>query len=60
MGVEVDGTVWSGGTGLVGGRPEVSATTSRKQGTSWEESSDFVLAYRSVEAQGKQGGSGEW
>ncbi|KAL1860722.1 hypothetical protein Daus18300_009065 [Diaporthe australafricana] len=45
LGVEVDGTIWSGGMVPVSGGPSISGTISRKQGTSWEESSDFVLAY---------------
>ncbi|OIW32351.1 hypothetical protein CONLIGDRAFT_699045 [Coniochaeta ligniaria NRRL 30616] len=46
LGVDVDGTVWSGGAVPVGGGPEISGSMSRTRGTSWEESSDFVLAYR--------------
>lgn len=46
LGVEIDGTVWSGGSAPVSGGPEISATVSRRQGTSWDGSSDFVLAYR--------------
>lgn len=46
LGVEIDGTVWSGGSVPVSGGPEISATVSQRQGTSWDGSSDFVLAYR--------------
>lgn len=46
LGLDVDGTVWSGGGVPVGGGPEISGSMSRKQGTLWGESSDFVLAYR--------------
>ncbi|KAG7289310.1 hypothetical protein NEMBOFW57_005677 [Staphylotrichum longicolle] len=46
LGVEIDGTFWSGGSVPVSGGPEISATVSRRQGTSWDGSSDFVLAYR--------------
>lgn len=45
MGLEVDGTVWSGGVVPVGGGPSISGTIARSQDMSWEESSDFVLAY---------------
>ncbi|KAH8781281.1 hypothetical protein F5883DRAFT_539802 [Diaporthe sp. PMI_573] len=46
LGLEVDGTVWSGGVVPVGGGPSISGTIARSQDMSWEESSDFVLAYR--------------
>lgn len=46
LGVDVDGTIWSGGVVPVGGGPEISGAISRKESTSWEQSSDFVLAYR--------------
>lgn len=46
LGINVDATVWTGGGIPVAGGPGVSGTVSRKQGTSWEGSSDFVLAYR--------------
>lgn len=46
LGVEVDGTIWSGGTVPVGGGPEVAGKTHSKHGTSWEGSDDFVLAFR--------------
>jgi len=56
LGVEVDGTVWSGGAVPVGGGPEVSAAVSRTRGTAWEGSSDFVLAYRARRVKvGKKG-----
>lgn len=44
--VEVDGTIWSGGAVPVGGGPGISGSVSRKEVTSWKESSEFVLAYR--------------
>ncbi|KAF8866266.1 hypothetical protein BDZ45DRAFT_640399 [Acephala macrosclerotiorum] len=46
LGVEVDGTIWSGGTVPVGGGPEIELKNKRKEGTSWEGSSDFVFAFR--------------
>lgn len=46
LGVTVDGTIWSSGVVPVSGGPEISGAISRKESISWEESSDFVLAYR--------------
>lgn len=46
LGVDVDGTIWSGGAVPISGGPEISGAMSRKESTSWEGSSDFVLAYR--------------
>lgn len=46
LAADVDGTVWSGGSMPLSGGAEISGSMSRKQGTSWEDSSDFVLAYR--------------
>ncbi len=46
LGVEVDGTVWSGGTAPVGGGPEVEGKTGKKHGASWAGSDDFVFAFR--------------
>ncbi|OCK74585.1 hypothetical protein K432DRAFT_338800 [Lepidopterella palustris CBS 459.81] len=46
LGVEVDGTIWSGGTVPIGGGPEVEGKTGMKEGTTWEGSSDFVFAFR--------------
>ena len=48
VGVEVDGTIWSGGTVPVSGGPEVDLSREDRGGMSWEESSDFVLAFRVV------------
>jgi hypothetical protein len=46
LGVEVDGTIWSGGTVLIGGGPGVEGKIEKKEGTTWERSSDFVFAFR--------------
>jgi hypothetical protein len=46
LGVEVNGTIWSGGTVLIGGGPEVEGKIEKKEGTTWEGSSDFVFAFR--------------
>jgi hypothetical protein len=46
LGVEVDGTIWSGGTVPIGGGPEVEGKRENKEGTSWKGSSDFVFAFR--------------
>ena len=46
LGVEVDGTIWSGGTVPIGGGPGVEGITEKKEGTTWEGSSDFVFAFR--------------
>ncbi|KAJ5747484.1 uncharacterized protein N7511_009180 [Penicillium nucicola] len=46
LGVEVDGTIWSGGTVPLGGGPELDIGRSKSQEVSWKESGDFVLAYR--------------
>lgn len=44
--IEVDPTLWSGGSTPVSAGPEVSSARSWKTGTSWEGGTDFVLAYR--------------
>ncbi|KAK8053019.1 hypothetical protein PG996_012320 [Apiospora saccharicola] len=44
--VEVNGSIWSGGAAPVTGGPGIAGSVSRKEGTSWKESSDFILAYR--------------
>ncbi|KAK7932569.1 hypothetical protein PG985_003281 [Apiospora marii] len=44
--VEVNGSIWSGGAAPVSGGPGIAGSVSRKEATSWKESSDFVLAYR--------------
>lgn len=46
LGLDVDGTIWSAGMVPIGGGPGISGTSSRSKATSWEESSDFVLAYK--------------
>ncbi|RFU35432.1 hypothetical protein B7463_g888, partial [Scytalidium lignicola] len=46
FGVEVDGTVWSGGSVPVGGGPHIGGKKETKIATSWEGSSDFVFAFR--------------
>lgn len=46
LGFEVDGTIWSGGTVPVGGGPEIEGRAKKKERTTWEGSSDFVLAFR--------------
>ncbi|KAJ0108958.1 hypothetical protein J7T55_005505 [Diaporthe amygdali] len=46
LGLDIDATLWSGGVVPVSGGPSISGTISQKQGTLWEGSSDFVLAYR--------------
>ncbi|KAJ4003172.1 hypothetical protein NW752_011654 [Fusarium irregulare] len=44
--VEVDGTVWSGGSVPIGGGPGIESKTTESQGTKWEGSGDFVFAFR--------------
>lgn len=44
--VEVDGTVWSGGTVPVGGGPSTEAQQDNKSGTKFGGSDDFVFAFR--------------
>ncbi len=44
--IEVDGTIWSGGTVPIGGGPGIEGKAARKEGTSWQGSSDFVFAFR--------------
>jgi hypothetical protein len=44
--VEVVGTVWSGGTVPIGGGPGIGSKTTKSQGTKWEDSGDFVFAFR--------------
>lgn len=46
LGVEVDGTVWSGGGVPVSVGPVAEGNMERKDGVSWEGSSDFVFAFR--------------
>ncbi|KAF4626073.1 hypothetical protein G7Y89_g12088 [Cudoniella acicularis] len=46
LGIELDGTVWSGGTMSIGGGPTIEGKTENKAGTTWEGSSDFVFAFR--------------
>ncbi|KAF3019350.1 hypothetical protein E8E14_010666 [Neopestalotiopsis sp. 37M] len=46
IGVEVDGTVWSGGAVPIGGGPSVEHTVSSGAKTRWDGSDDFVFAYR--------------
>ncbi|XXG96337.1 hypothetical protein Hte_002619 [Hypoxylon texense] len=46
LGVEVDGTVWSGGGVPVAIGPGVEGSAGRKDGVSWEGSSEFVFAFR--------------
>ncbi|KAK7423675.1 hypothetical protein QQX98_000865 [Neonectria punicea] len=44
--VTVDGTVWSGGAVPVGVGPGVEGKKETTHGTSWQDSSDFVFAFR--------------
>lgn len=44
--VEVDGTVWSGGSVPIGGGPGIESKTTDSQETKWEGSGDFVFAFR--------------
>ncbi|RYP30526.1 hypothetical protein DL767_006203 [Monosporascus sp. MG133] len=46
LAVEVDGSVWSGGTVPIGGGPGVEGKVGNKAGTKWDHSSDFVFAFR--------------
>lgn len=46
LGLEVDGSLLSGGTAPLSGGPEISGTLLHSQGISWKNGSDFVLAYR--------------
>jgi len=46
LGVELNGTIWGGGTVPIGGGSEVEGKKERKEGTSWDASSDFVFAFR--------------
>jgi hypothetical protein len=46
LAVEVDGTLWSGGTVPVGGGPEAEVSITQNTGQKWEGSGDFVLAFR--------------
>jgi hypothetical protein len=36
LGVDVDATIWSGGTVLVGGGPEFGGKREKKEGTTWK------------------------
>lgn len=44
--VAFDGTVWSGGAVPLGIEPGVEGRRETSQGTSWQDSSDFVFAFR--------------
>ncbi|KAF7553489.1 hypothetical protein G7Z17_g3625 [Cylindrodendrum hubeiense] len=44
--ISVDGTVWSGGAVPLGFEPGVEGRRETTQGTSWQDSSDFVFAFR--------------
>jgi hypothetical protein len=46
LGVQVDGTIWSGGTVPIGGGPQVETESSHRKAASWETSQEFVLGYR--------------
>ncbi|KAM0490183.1 hypothetical protein ACHAP8_011810 [Fusarium lateritium] len=46
LAVEVDGTVWSGGTVPIGGGPGIESKTTTSEGTKWEAGGDFVFAFR--------------
>ena len=48
LGVEVDGTIWSGGTVPISGGPGIELKRENRGSTTWEESSDFVFAFRVV------------
>ncbi|TQS33211.1 hypothetical protein Golomagni_06453 [Golovinomyces magnicellulatus] len=46
LGVEVDGTIWTGGAVPVDGGPGVEGTVGNKYNSKWEGGSDFVFAFR--------------
>jgi len=46
LSAELDGTIWSGGTVPISGSPGVEGKKEDKQDMKWEESSDFVFAFR--------------
>jgi hypothetical protein len=46
IGVDVDATIWSGGTVPIGGGPNVEGQREKKEGTTWKGSSDFIFAFR--------------
>ncbi|KAH8745340.1 hypothetical protein F5883DRAFT_266517 [Diaporthe sp. PMI_573] len=46
LAVEVDGTVWSGGTVPIGGGPGMEGKVGNKATTKWEGGDDFVFAFR--------------
>lgn len=46
LALEVDGTVWSGGTVPIGGGLGLEGKLGNKSSTKWEASSDFVFAFR--------------
>ncbi|KAF2245817.1 hypothetical protein BU26DRAFT_488470 [Trematosphaeria pertusa] len=46
IGLEVDGTVWSGGMVPVSGGPQIELAEASDKETSWEWSGDFVFAFR--------------
>ncbi|KAI0180729.1 hypothetical protein GGR52DRAFT_2605 [Hypoxylon sp. FL1284] len=46
FGAEVDGALWSGGSGPVRVGPDVEGNMEQRNGVSWEGSSDFVFAFR--------------
>ncbi|RYN66155.1 hypothetical protein AA0117_g11948 [Alternaria alternata] len=45
-GVQVDGTIWSGGAVRVGGGPEIRGGLGTKSAVSWTGTTDFVYAYK--------------
>lgn len=46
LSLDVDGTIWSGGIAPISIGPAVEGKARTKKGVSWDESSDFVLAFR--------------
>lgn len=48
VGVEIDATVYSGGMIPLGGGPSVDVQTTKSASTAWENSGDFVFAYRAI------------
>ncbi|KAI5372047.1 hypothetical protein J4E82_009271 [Alternaria postmessia] len=46
VGVQVDGTIWSGGAVRVGGGPEIRGGLGTKSAVSWTGTTDFVYAYK--------------